>query len=354
MINVAAKNKPGSNLHSRLDLLRLNWRYSIMIVVTGGAGFIGSALIWQLNEAGYEDIVVIDQLGLGDKWKNLLKRKFTNVLSIEEGLDWLIDNAEQVDVMFHMGACSSTTERDADYLMSNNLHYSMDLWNICVQEDIPFIYASSAATYGSEERIFNDEHDSVIKLKPINKYGYSKYLFDRWALGQDKTPPAWFGLKFFNVYGPQEYHKGSQASVVFHAYPQIKEGGKLKLFKSHRKDIADGMQMRDFVYVKDIVKVMQHLWEKRDNAKSGVYNLGCGKANSFLDLGKAVFSALDKPATIDWIAMPEALQGQYQYFTEANLDKLRRDGNYHEDFTSLEDGVYDYVSNYLEKEDPYL
>ena len=325
-----------------------------MIVVTGGAGFIGSALIWQLNENGYEDIVIIDQLGLGDKWKNLLKRQFTNILSIEEGIDWLIDHAENVEAIFHMGACSSTTERDADYLMSNNLHYSMDLWNICVKNDIPFIYASSAATYGSEESIFNDQHESAGSLKPINKYGYSKYLFDRWALNQKKAPSSWFGLKFFNVYGPQEYHKGSQASVVFHAYPQIKQGSRLKLFKSHRIDIDDGMQKRDFVYVKDVVKVMQHLWLKRGEAKSGIYNLGSGQANSFLDLGKAVFQALEKPVDIDWIEMPDALKNQYQYFTEANLEKLRRDGLYLDTFTSLQDGVHDYVTNYLDGQDPYL
>ncbi|MFW7381844.1 MAG: ADP-glyceromanno-heptose 6-epimerase [Oligoflexus sp.] len=325
-----------------------------MIVVTGGAGFIGSALIWYLNEQGHRDIIAIDRLGLDNKWQNLAKRDFHLIIPTPESLDWLQDHIQEVDVIFHMGACSSTTERDGDFLMRNNVLYTQKLWQLCSEHAIPLIYASSAATYGAEESDFSDQHEGIPSLRPINKYGFSKQIFDRWALQQVKTPSHWFGLKFFNVYGPNEYHKGSQASVVFHAHPQIVQKGQLKLFKSYRPEVDHGEQKRDFIYVKDVVRVLYHLWQNKDEAKSGVYNLGTGEARRFIDLGSAVFQALGKKAQFEWIEMPENIKNQYQYFTQANLDKLRQDGKYSQTMTSLEDGVSDYVTHYLEQADPYL
>ena len=325
-----------------------------MIVVTGGAGFIGSALIWALNEAGEKQIVSVDTLGSDEKWRNLVKRDVAFNINIDELFPWLEKNGEEVTAIFHMGACSSTTERDADYLMSNNVHYTQKLWDFCSVHNVPFIYASSAATYGSKEDNFNDDHKDIGSLIPINKYGWSKQLFDRWAIAQKKAPKHWYGLKFFNVYGPQEYHKGSQASVVYHAFPQIKDKGLLKLFKSYKEGFKDGEQLRDFVYVKDVVKVMTHLWQNKDKAKSGVYNLGTGSARSFADLGRSVFTALNKEAKFEWIEMPDNIKNQYQYYTKAELHRLRTDAAYDQPFTSLEDGVKDYVCNYLNAEDPYL
>ncbi|SMF66588.1 ADP-glyceromanno-heptose 6-epimerase [Pseudobacteriovorax antillogorgiicola] len=325
-----------------------------MIVVTGGAGFIGSALIWALNEIGEQQIVSVDKLGMGEKWRNLVKRDVAFNLSIDEFLPWLEKNGDQVEAVFHMGACSSTTERDADFLMSNNVHYSQSLWSFCARKDIPFIYASSAATYGSKDNDFSDQHNQIDSLRPINKYGWSKQLFDRWALHQVSSPSQWFGLKFFNVYGPQEYHKGSQASVVFHAYPQIKHSGSLKLFKSYKEGIGHGEQMRDFVYVKDVVNVMIHLWQNGKQGQSGIYNLGTGQARSFADLGRAVFSALNTEEKFTWIEMPDNIKNQYQYFTEADLQKLRNEAGYDAPFHSLEAGVKDYVQNYLEEGDRFL
>ena len=269
-------------------------RETIMIVVTGGAGFIGSALIWELNEAGHKQIVSVDELGQGEKWRNLVKRDIAYNIEIDRLFPWIEDNIDQVSAIFHMGACSSTTEKDADFLMSNNFGYTKKLWDICTVHDVPFIYASSAATYGAKEDNFDDDHQSIADLRPINKYGWSKQLFDRWAITQTKCPKHWYGLKFFNVYGPQEYHKGSQASVVFHAYPQIKLEGTLKLFKSYKDDVNHGEQSRDFIYVKDVVSVMRHLLENKETAKSGVYNLGTGEARTFADLGRSVFESLQK------------------------------------------------------------
>ena len=326
-----------------------------MILVTGGAGFIGSALVWKLNEMGYKDIVVADRMGLGNKWKNLVKRQISYVLHKDQLFDWIKEENPEIEAVFHMGACSSTTERDADYLMDNNVQYTRRLWKYCTEKNIPYIYASSAATYGSLEDNFVDAHSEVESLKPINKYGYSKQMFDEWAIRQNKTPPFWAGLKFFNVYGPQEYHKGGQASVVHHAFPQIKENGTLKLFKSYRDDFKDGEQQRDFVYIKDIVDIMVHMFREQSTVKSGLYNLGTGKARSFVDLGRAVFKALEvKNEKFTWIDMPENLKNQYQYFTEADIQKLRQAANYKGKIHTLEEGVYDYVVNYLNTEDPYL
>ncbi len=325
-----------------------------MILVTGGAGFIGSALIWGLNNRGLNDIVVSDHFGLGDKWKNIAQRQIDFGVPSKDFHSWMAANSSEIKAVFHMGACSTTTERDADYLMNNNVLLTKYLWDFCAERKIPFLYASSAATYGAEEANFSDEHENIPSLLPINKYGFSKQLFDAWAIKQKKAPPAWFGFKFFNVYGPQEYHKGPQASVVYHAFPQVKDKGVLKLFKSYREGIAHGGQQRDFVYVKDVVKVLLHFWENASHIPSGVYNLGTGEARSFQDLGTAVFQALGIKPKFDWIEMPDSLKNQYQYFTQANLSKLREVGGYREEFYSLENGVHDYVTGYLTKTNPYL
>jgi ADP-L-glycero-D-manno-heptose 6-epimerase len=328
-----------------------------MIIVTGGAGFVGSALVWKLNQKGLTDIVVVDRMGTGSKWKNLVKRQISNIIHKDEFFGWLdqLPGSRKIEAVFHMGACSSTTETDADYLVKNNLHFSMRLWEFCAKNKIPFIYASSAATYGAGEQGYVDEPKKMPLLRPINPYGYSKQLFDVWASSQKMKPPFWAGLKFFNVYGPQEYHKGSQASVIYHAFPQIRDKGSLRLFKSYRDDFKHGEQKRDFVYVKDVVDVLYHLYHARRLAVSGVFNLGSGKARTFNDLGKSVFRALgNKREKFEYIEMPEQLRGQYQYFTEATLDELRRRTGYKGKMTSLEDGVADYVTNYLAKDDPYL
>ncbi len=326
-----------------------------MILITGGAGFIGSALVWGFNQNGHKDLVVLDRLGLGEKWQNLAKRQVSYVVPKDQFHSWLdVEQHPPIQAVFHLGACSSTTERDADYLMDNNVLFTKRLWDYCAAQRIPFFYASSAATYGAKEEGFLDSHDTIDLLRPINKYGWSKQLFDAWAVRQQKAPPHWFGFKFFNVYGPQEYHKGPQSSVVYHAFPQVRDRNQLKLFKSYRPDIEHGDQRRDFVYVKDVVKVLLHFYHNYKQIPSGVYNLGSGQARSFADLGRAVFSALHKTPVIDWIEMPEGLQKQYQYFTQADLTKLREKANYREPFFTLEEGVKDYVQNYLHREDPYL
>lgn len=326
-----------------------------MIVVTGGAGFIGSAMVWKLNQAGHEDILVVDELGTDQKWRNLSKRHIKDALHKDDFLPWLERSKEKIEAVFHMGACSSTTEEDADYLVRNNHQYSVRLFEHCRDRAVPYIYASSAATYGAREADFSDGHERTRReLRPINKYGFSKHLFDCWALQQKKSPPFWAGLKFFNVYGPNEYHKGPQASVVFHAFPQIRDKGVLKLFKSYKTGIADGDQCRDFVYVKDVVNVMDHLWQKGDSSMSGIYNCGTGVARTFLDLGRATFAAMEKKPAFDMIEMPENIRSQYQYFTCADLKKLRQQAGYLPEFTSLEDGVRDYVQNHLTKDDAYL
>ncbi len=326
-----------------------------MIVVTGSAGFIGSCMVWQLNQQGLTDILVVDDLGTGPKWKNISKRNFSHVVSISDFLSNLDQYGDAIEGIIHMGACSTTTEIDADYLMKNNVLYSMSLFRFCTEKKIPFIYASSAATYGDGALGYDDLNTGNDKLLPINKYGFSKHVFDRWVLSQTKTPPFWAGLKFFNVYGPQEYHKGSQASVVYHAFPQVRDHKCLKLFKSYKPEYQHGEQKRDFIYVKDVTKVMAHFWNSPKPERSGIYNVGTGVARSFSDLGRAVFSSFGiNEADFEWIDMPESLQKQYQYFTEATLEKLKSIGGYQDDFYSLEVGVQDYVNNYLNQEDSYL
>jgi ADP-L-glycero-D-manno-heptose 6-epimerase len=324
-----------------------------MIIVTGGAGFIGSAFVWRLNQEGIDDIVIVDSLGTDDKWKNLVNRRFVDYIRKDEFLQLVC--ADQVpfetSAIVHMGACSSTTERDADYLWENNYLYSRRLAEWAMKRNIRFIYASSAATYGDGTQGFDDDHSKISKLKPINMYGYSKQLFDLWVL-KNKLENKIAGIKFFNVFGPNEYHKEDMTSVIFKAFRQIKETGKVRLFKSYKKEYPDGGQMRDFVYVKDCIDAM---WWLFNNQKvNGIYNLGTGKARTWNDLIKAVFAAMGRKTNIQYIEMPESLRDQYQYFTEAQMNKLKAAGCPVE-FSSLEDSVRDYIVNYLQQQaDQYL
>jgi ADP-L-glycero-D-manno-heptose 6-epimerase len=323
-----------------------------MIIVTGGAGFIGSAFIWKLNQEGRDDIVIVDQLGTDDKWKNLVNLRFIDYIHKDDFLEMVDTDTVpfKVDALIHMGACSSTTERDADYLWHNNYVYTKLLAEWAIERNIRFIYASSAATYGDGTQGFSDEHIIIKDLKPINMYGYSKQIFDLWVL-RNSLEKKIAGIKFFNVFGPNEYHKGDMSSVIFKAFHQIKETGKVKLFKSYKKDYKDGGQKRDFVYIKDCVNAMW--WLLKYPKVNGIFNLGTGKARTWNDLIKAVFAAMKKKTNIEYIAMPEALRNQYQYFTEAQMSKLTKAGSPVK-FSSLEDSVRDYVVNYLQKPDSHL
>ena len=323
-----------------------------MIVVTGGAGFIGSAFVWRLNQEGIDDIVIIDSLGTDDKWKNLVNLRFADYIHKDNFLRMICDDRVSFDVsaIVHMGACSSTTERDADYLWNNNYLYTKTLAEWSLQRGIRYIYASSAATYGDGTQGFSDDHSKTNELKPINMYGYSKQLFDLWAL-KNHVENKIAGIKFFNIFGPNEYHKADMTSVIFKAFHQIKETGKVKLFKSYKPEYKDGGQLRDFVYVKDCIDVMW--WLFNNPAANGIFNLGTGKTRSWNDLISAVFAALGKKPKIEYIEMPESLRNQYQYFTEAKMDKLKAAGC-PVAFSSLEDSVRDYVVNYLQNPDPYL
>ena len=319
-----------------------------MIVVTGAAGFIGSILIGKLNKAGIENIIVVDDFSTPEKNKNLENKKFAQAVERDSFFQWFDQHYNEISFVLHIGARTDTTEFDKNVFDILNLNYSKQVWIRCAAHRIPLIYASSAATYGMGEFGYNDDHSIVDKLKPLNPYGESKNDFDKWVLKQTATPPFWAGLKFFNVYGPNEYHKGRMASVIFHAFNQIKATGKVKLFRSHNADFKDGEQLRDFVYVKDVVDVILYL--TRNKPGSGLYNLGTGKARTFFDLAGATFAAMDLEPHIEFIDTPEDIRDKYQYFTEANMAKLRAAG-YNNPFTSLEDGVGDYVRNYLmEKE----
>jgi len=323
-----------------------------LIIVTGGAGFIGSAFVWKLNEEGVDRILIVDRLDTTDKWKNLVKRRFTDYIHKDEFLQAVQAGRfrHPVQAVIHMGACSSTTERDADYLMRNNYQYSVELARWSLKNGVHFIYASSAATYGDGSRGFSDD-DAVTKtLAPINMYGYSKQLFDLWVLANGLEKKV-TGIKFFNVFGPNEYHKDDMRSMVHKSYGQISETGKVRLFKSHRPDYRDGAQARDFVYIKDCVEVLW--WFLRHRRAGGIFNLGSGYARTWNDLTQAVFDALGIKKQVDYIEMPETIRGQYQYFTEAKMDKLRSAGC-PVTFRSLEDAVYDYVVNHLKAKDPYL
>ena len=316
-----------------------------MILVTGAAGFIGSVLVSELNKRGREDILISDRLGESDSWKNLVGLKYYDYIHADSLL--APENLEifkSISFIFHMGACSSTLERDMDYLMSNNFHYSQALFELATDCEIPFIYASSAATYGDGEGGYSDQHELIKALKPLNQYGYSKQLMDEWVLKQEETPPWWYGIKFFNVFGPNEYHKGEMRSLVHKAYGQIQKEGKVKLFKSYKEGFKDGHQLRDFVYVVDVVKAMISMMNQQKG--SGIYNMGTGKARSFYDLIEATFKALKLETNIEYIEMPEDLREQYQYFTQAQMDKFQKLCPDFE-FMSLEDAVADYVQNYL-------
>lgn len=315
-----------------------------MIVVTGAAGFIGSCLVGRLNKAGFEDIVVVDDFSKTEKAKNLEGKIITAKVGRKDFICWLEDFGTEVDMIFHIGARTDTTEFNKDIFDELNVNYSISVWNACVKFNIPLVYASSAATYGLGEFGYKDDHSIIPRLKPLNPYGDSKNDFDKWVLTQKKQPPFWAGLKFFNVYGPNEYHKGRMASVIFHAFRQISENGAMKLFRSHNPDYTDGGQLRDFVYVKDVVEVCLFLMEKKPS--SGIYNLGSGKARTFLDLAKNTFSSMGKKEDISFIDTPIDIRDKYQYFTEADMSKML-EAAYTGGFHTLEEGVKDYVQNYL-------
>lgn len=315
-----------------------------MIVVTGAAGFIGSCLVSRLNQAGYDNIVVVDDFSKKEKDQNLVGKQFELKIERSVFFEWLEEFEEMVDMVYHIGARTDTTEFDKSIFDELNVNYSKKLWQACVKYNICLVYASSAATYGLGEFGYKDDHSVIGSLKPLNPYGDSKNDFDKWVLEQDSEPPFWAGLKFFNVYGPNEFHKGRMASVIFHAFHQIKEKGAMKLFRSHNPAYKDGEQLRDFVYVKDVVEVCLYLME--EEPKNGIYNLGSGKARTFLDLALNTFKGLDKEADIEFIDTPIDIRDKYQYFTEADMSKLIESG-YDKEFHSLEDGVEDYVTNYL-------
>ncbi len=315
-----------------------------MKVITGVAGFIGSCMLSRLNQEGIKDVVIVDDFSKEERKNNYKDKQYSLAIDREEFPLWLKDNADKVDFVVHLGARSDTTEKDWNVFLKLNLGYSQTLWKICADNNIPFIYASSAATYGDGNNGYSDDIATIDKLQPLNLYGKSKQDFDIWQLQQEKRPPFWAGLKFFNVYGPNEYHKGRMASVVMHAFYQIKEKGRVALFKSHKDGFKDGEQLRDFVYVKDVVEVI--LFLMKEQPKSDIYNIGTGAARSFYDLVKNIFVALGKDVAVDFIPMPVDIRDKYQYYTCADMDKLKSVG-YAKQFSSIEEGVKDYVLNYL-------
>ncbi len=315
-----------------------------MIVITGAAGFIGSNLLARLNSEGFNDIVLVDDFGGEDKKRNYEGRDFSLLLHRDDFHNWLKKNHSLVQFIFHLGARTDTGEMRKDVFDRLNLNYSKDIWLLCCDYGLPLIYASSAATYGMGKHGFSDDHRLVSMLKPLNPYGESKNEFDKWVLRQEMKPYFWAGLKFFNVYGPNEYHKGRMASVIFHAFNQIHKTGKVKLFRSHNPDFPDGGQKRDFIYVKDVVDVMYYFMHRRKG--SGIYNLGTGTARSFLDLARGTFRAMKIEENIEFIDTPEDIRDKYQYFTEAVMEKLHNAG-YDKQFTSLEEGIGYYVTRYL-------
>jgi ADP-L-glycero-D-manno-heptose 6-epimerase len=315
-----------------------------MIVVTGAAGFISSCLVAELNQIGQHDIVVVDDFSREEKVNNLVAKAIVAKIPRTDFFAWAEDFADEIDFIFHLGARTDTTEFDKAIFDELNVQYSQDMWNLCADNNIPLVYASSGATYGIGENGYSDSHAILDELKPLNPYGDSKNEFDKWAIKQAKAPPFWAGLKFFNVYGPNEYHKGRMASVIMHAFNQITASGAMKLFASHNTDYKDGEQLRDFVYVKDVVSVCTFLMQEKPT--SGLYNLGTGTARTFLDLTKATFSAMDVEPNISFVPTPEDIRDKYQYFTEADITKLKAAG-YNKPFHTLEEGVADYVKNYL-------
>ena len=319
-----------------------------MIVLTGAAGFIGTNTLIALNVQGKDDILVVDNISVTAKWKNLVGRSFRQYINKNALWDWLDKgNFENIEAIIHLGACSDTMERDFDYLTQNNIMYSQRLWQFCTQKRIPFIYASSAATYGDGSNGFSDDHENTFQYRPINRYGYSKHLFDLWALKQNKTPSRWYGLKFFNVYGPYENHKGRMASVAHFTIPQVYKEGKIRLFKSYRPDYDDGEQKRDFVYVQDAVDMVIYLLNT--SVPNGLYNAGCGKAQTFNQLADAIFQTMGKKVNIEYFDMPEGLNESYQYFTEARMKKFRAVNSDYRPNT-LHEGIAKYVNWYLENQ----
>jgi ADP-L-glycero-D-manno-heptose 6-epimerase len=327
-----------------------------MILVTGGAGFIGSNLVAGLLEQELGPVAVVDRIGQEDKWRNLAKHDLEALVPPEGLPDFLQRRGKEVSYVFHLGAVTSTTERDADLLVQTNIQLSEGLWSWCAKQTVPFVYASSAATYGDGSAGFSDGADplALARLQPMNAYAWSKHAFDRWVARRlpptDPAPPQWVGLKFFNVYGPNEYHKGEMRSVVCKAYPRAAAGEPVCLFRSHRPDYADGGQKRDFIHVRDCVDVM--LWVREQSELSGLFNVGTGRAQSWFELITALYGAVGREPLIEWIDVPETIRDRYQYFTQADMTALRQAG-YERPFLSVEEGVADYVRNYLATDDPY-
>lgn len=315
-----------------------------MIIVTGAAGFIGSCLVGRLNQDNFNAVIAVDKFDNQSKNKNLADKQILLKVDRDNFFSWLDENYEEVEFIFHIGARTDTAEFDQQLLWKLNTEYTQEIWHRCVSYQIPLVYASSAATYGLGEQGYNDDESKISKLEPLNPYGVSKNEFDNWALNQKDKPFFWAGLKFFNVYGPNEYHKDRMASVVMHSFLQIQETNGMKLFRSHNPKYKDGEQMRDFVYVKDVLETCIYLMHHRKN--SGIYNLGSGSARSFLDLTRAVFNAINIPEDISFIDTPKDIRDKYQYFTEANMNKLRSIG-FDYKFHSLEEGVENYVKDYL-------
>lgn len=323
-----------------------------MIIVTGGAGFIGSAFVWKLNQEGIDNIVIVDNLYDSSKWNNLVHLRYKNYFHRDEFIKRIRENTIDfnVNAIFHLGACSATTETNMDFLMENNFHYTQTLAKWCIQNHSYFQYASSAATYGDGSNGFDDNENELFKLKPINRYGYSKHLFDLHALQHDWLNNI-VGLKFFNVFGPNEYHKESMRSVVCKSYETVLKTKEMKLFKSYHPDYEDGGQMRDFIYVKDCIEVMW--WLYQNPSVTGIFNVGTGKARTWNDVANSLFKALNLDSNISYFDMPDNLKNQYQYFTQANMEKLKKAG-YKNNFTSLEESVSEYVQRYLNNPVPYL
>lgn len=316
------------------------------IVITGAAGFIGSCLVGYLNQLGYNNLILVDDFTKQEKEANLSNKNFLEKIDRNDFFEWVQNTPYQIKSFFHLGARTDTTEMNYEVHKVLNYDYSIQVWQFCTVHNIPLLYASSAATYGNGEYGYKDDHNIIEKLQPLNPYGESKNNFDKWVLTQKDTPPYWAGVKFFNVYGPNEYHKGRMASVIFHAYHQIKKNGEVKLFRSHNPEYKDGEQTRDFIYVKDVLSMC--VWLMETQKESGLYNIGTGHARTFNDLVLAIFKALNMPENISYIDTPADIRDKYQYFTEADMNKLQEQG-YNKQSFSLEQGVKDYVCNYLEK-----
>ena len=321
-----------------------------MIIITGALGFIGSCLIQFLNDKGINNIAIVDDFSFISKVKNIENKIYSEKIEREVFINWLKSCSEKIEILFHIGARTDTTEKDYSIFEILNLNFSKELWNVCSQKSIPLIYASSAATYGLGEFGYTEDYDLIPKLKPLNPYAVSKNEFDKWVLKQKTSPPNWYGLKFFNVYGPNEYHKSRMASVVYQAFNQIRTYGKMRLFKSHVNNVKDGEQKRDFIYVLDVCKVCYFLYQNKP--ENGIYNLGSGIARSFFDLTLCTFKAMNLKLELEFIDTPNDIRNSYQYFTEANMEKLISSG-YKDGFTTIEDGISDYVQNFLSSNNYY-